>query len=417
MRVAVVGGGAAGMMCAAALQEESPSAEIFLIDRNNGLGKKVIISGGGRCNVTTGYHDVKTVLTKYPRGGKFLTSAMYAFPPDAVYAWFEDHGVPLKTQADMRVFPQSDDGHDIVGVFERLFAESNVQVMLQSSVTSITRAGNGFALHIKDRQDAIMVDAVVLTTGGQAYRQTGSTGDGYAFAQALGHTITPLAPSLNSFTTIQQWPASISGLSFERATLTAKRDGKPSFTGPFLFTHKGVSGPAVFALSSLVSFESYGPKQPLEISIDLFPDVTLDWLRDSFAMIASEHPNKHFANVLGLLTPHSLAEIAVREIGISATKRVNQVSKKEIQQCLAWLKAIPLSVVGRGVGDEFVTAGGVELAEIDPKTMMSTVCPGLFFAGEVLNVDGYTGGFNLQASWAAGRLAGQSVAAYAPRVQ
>lgn len=417
MRVAVVGGGAAGMMCAAALQEESPSAEIFLIDRNNGLGKKVIISGGGRCNVTTGYHDVKTVLTKYPRGGKFLTSAMYAFPPDAVYAWFENHGVPLKTQADMRVFPQSDDGHDIVGVFERLFATSNVQVLLQASVTSITRAGDGFAVLIKDQPEAMMVDAVVLTTGGQAYRQTGSTGDGYAFAQALGHTITPLAPSLNSFTTLEQWPATISGLSFERATLAAKRDGKPSFTGPFLFTHKGLSGPAVFALSSLVSFETYGPKQPLEISIDLFPDVTLDWLRDSFAMIASEHPNKHFANVLGLLTPHSLAEIAVREIGISATKRVNQVSKKEIQQCLAWLKAIPLSVVGRGVGDEFVTAGGVELAEIDPKTMMSTVCPGLFFAGEVLNVDGYTGGFNLQASWAAGRLAGQSVAAYAPRVQ
>lgn len=405
------------MMCAAALQEESPSAEILLFDRNDGLGKKVIISGGGRCNVTTGIVDVKTLLTKYPRGGKFLTSAMYAFPPDAVYAWFESHGVPLKTQTDLRVFPQSDDGHDIVGVFEKLFAASNVQIMLKASVTSMEKIGTEFSVYLKDQSTPITVDAVVLTTGGQAYRQTGSTGDGYAFAHSLGHTITKLAPSLNSFTTLEQWPASISGLSFERASFTAKREGKPTYIGPFLFTHKGVSGPAVFALSSLVAFETYGPKEPLEITIDLFPDATIDWLRDTFAMIVSEYPNKHFANVLGLLVPHSLAEIVVREIGISESKRANQVSKKEILQCLAWLKAIPLTVIGRGVGDEFVTAGGVELGEIDPKTMMSTICPGLFFAGEVMNVDGFTGGFNLQASWAAGRLAGQSVAAYVPRFQ
>lgn len=417
MRVAIIGGGAAGMMCAASLQEEHPSAEILLFDRNDGLGKKVIISGGGRCNVTTGIHDVKTVLTRYPRGGKFLTSAMYAFPPDAVYAWFESHGVPLKTQVDQRVFPQSDDGHDIVGVFEGLFAQSNVKVMLKSSVVSIEKNGDEFTVNLKDQSSPMMVDVVVLTTGGQAYRQTGSTGDGYAFAQSLGHSITALAPSLNSFTTQEQWPATISGVSFERASLTAKRDGKPLFTGPFLFTHKGVSGPAVFALSSLVAFELYGPKQPLEITIDLFPDSTIDWLRDTFAVIAAEHPNKQFANVLGLLVPHSLAEIAAREIGVSESKRVNQVSKKEIVQCLHWLKALPLSVIGRGAGDEFVTAGGVELSEIDPKTMMSTICPGLFFAGEVMNVDGFTGGFNLQASWAAGRLAGKSVAAYGQHSQ
>jgi predicted Rossmann fold flavoprotein len=417
MRVAIIGGGAAGMMCAASLQEENPSAEILLFDRNDGLGKKVIISGGGRCNVTTGIHDVKTLLTKYPRGGKFLTSAMYAFPPDAVYAWFESHGVPLKMQSDLRAFPQSDDGHDIVGVFENLFVESRVNVMLKASVTAIETIADEFAVHVKHHDEPMMFDAVVLTTGGQAYRQTGSTGDGYAFAQSFGHTITKLAPSLNSFTTLEQWPATISGLSFAHAALTAKREGRPTFTGPFLFTHKGASGPAVFALSSLVAFESYGPKEPLDITIDVFPDATIDWLRDTFAVIAAEHPNKQFANVLGLLVPHSLAEIAVRENGISESKRVNQVAKKEIQQCILWLKAIPLTVIGRGAGDEFVTAGGVELSEIDPKTMMSTLQPGLFFAGEIMNVDGFTGGFNLQASWAAGRLAGQSVAAYGRRSQ
>ena len=417
MRIAIIGGGAAGMMCAARAYEVNPEAEIFLIDRNDGLGKKVIISGGGRCNVTTGVNDIKTVLTKYPRGAKFLISAMYAFPPEAVYAWFEAHGVPLKCQTDLRVFPVSDDGHDIVGVFERIFGAgvdvpvdpTKIKVMLKKSVLSIEKQGDQFAVNIRDQISPLLVDRVVLTTGGQAYRQTGSTGDGYAFALSLGHTITPLAPSLNSFTTKETWPASISGLSFEKAALSAKRDGKPHFTGPFLFTHKGVSGPAVFALSSLVAFEKYDATTPLEISIDLFPDETVDALRERFESIVVGKENKQFDNVLSLLVPKSLAEIIIDEIGVSKSKRVNQVAKKEINKCLAWLKAVPLNVIGRGVGDEFVTAGGVNLSEIDPKTMESKICPGLYFAGEVMDVDGYTGGFNLQASWATGRLAGEHV--------
>ncbi|MFA5945382.1 MAG: NAD(P)/FAD-dependent oxidoreductase [Patescibacteria group bacterium] len=408
MRVAIIGGGAAGMMCASAVHECDPSAEVFLLDRNDGLGKKVIISGGGRCNVTTGILDVKTVLTKYPRGGKFLTSAMYAFPPQAVYDWFEAHGVPLKTQADLRVFPVSDNGKDIVEVFEKLFVNPKIHVMLKRSVTSVEKRGNGFVINTKDQMAPIMADKLVLTTGGQAYRATGSTGDGYAFASSLGHTITPLAPSLNAFFTKETWPAKISGLSFERATITARREGRPYFTGPFLFTHKGVSGPAVFALSSLVAFEKYDADEPLEITIDLFPDESLDALRARFNGLALDKLNKQFDNVLALLVPRSLADIAIELLEISKTKRVNQVSKKEINKCLSWLKAIPLSVIQRGAGDEFVTAGGVSLDEINPQTMESKICPGLFFAGEIMNVDGFTGGFNLQASWSAGRLAGLS---------
>lgn len=409
MRVAIIGGGAAGMMCAATLQEADPNAEIFLLDRNDSLGKKVIISGGGRCNVTTGIQDVQTVLAKYPRGAKFLIRAMLGFPPETVYSWFESHGVPLKTQADLRVFPVSDNGKDIVGVFERLFAEGKTRVMLKCSVTRVERVGNEFAVHTKDQAAPLMVNKLVLTTGGQAYRQTGSIGDGYAFAMSLGHTITPLAPSLNAFFTKQGWPAKISGLSFEKATITAKRDRSPHFTGPFLFTHKGVSGPAVFALSSLVAFEKYDGTNPLEIVIDLFPDESLDVLRIRFEALLAENQNKQFSNVLGLLVPKSLADIVVDELEISLTKRVNQVAKKDINRCLDWLKAVPLSVVARGAGDEFVTAGGVSLSEIDPKTMESKVCPGLYFAGEIMDVDGFTGGFNLQASWAAGRLAGGSL--------
>lgn len=397
------------MMCAASLHEVDPTAEIFLLDRNDGLGKKVIISGGGRCNVTTGIHDRQLLLSKYPRGAKFLLKAMQAFSPEAVYAWFEDHGVPLKTQADQRVFPVSDDGHDIVRVFEKLFDEDRMKVLLNSSVVKIEKIGDEFAVYTKDQLAPLLVDKLVLTTGGQAYRQTGSTGDGYAFAMSLGHTITPLALSLNAFYTKQGWPAKLSGLSFEKATITAKRDRSPHFTGPFLFTHKGVSGPAVFALSSLVAFETYAASNPLEITIDLFPDLSPDELRARFELLASDKLNKQFDNVLGLLVPKSLAEIIIDQLDISKTKRVNQVSKKDVNRVITWLKAIPLSVIARGAGDEFVTAGGVELAEIDPKTMESKLCPGLYFAGEIMDVDGFTGGFNLQASWATGHLAGESI--------
>ncbi len=410
MRIAIVGGGAAGLMAAAAALETDPDADIFLIDRNDGLGKKVIISGGGRCNVTTGIQDVKAVLTKYPRGGKFLTSALYAFPPAAVYAWFEDHGVPLKTQADQRVFPQSNDGHDIVGAFENLFAASRVKAMLRTSVVRVEKRDGQFYLFMKTADEPVVADRLVLTTGGQAYRQTGSTGDGYAFAQSLGHAVTPLAPSLNAFFTRETWPSEISGLSFEHAKITALRDGKPSFAGPFLFTHKGVSGPAVFALSSLVAFETYDSTRPLDIRIDLFPDLSEETLRARAESYATSFHSRQFANVLGEIVPKSLAEIVRREMGISETKRANQVSKKEWLACVRWLKAVPLTVVARGAGDEFVTAGGVETKEVDPKTMESLLCPGLFFAGEILGVDGFTGGFNLQASWATGRLAGQNAA-------
>lgn len=408
MRVAIIGGGAAGMMCAASIHETDPSAEIFLLDRNDGLGKKVIISGGGRCNVTTGITDVKTVLTKYPRGGKFLSHAMYAFPPESVFEWFESHGVPLKTQPDLRVFPVSDDGHDIVGVFEKMFDNPKIHVMLKKSVESVEKRGNEFVVNTKDQMAPVIVDKLVLTTGGQAYRQTGSMGDGYSFAASLGHSITPLAPSLNAFSTKESWPAKISGLSFEKVKITANREKHPNFTGPFLFTHKGISGPAVFALSSLVAFEKYDAANPLEITLDIFPDETLDELRTRFEEICAENSNKQFNNVLGLLIPKSLAEIVVDQLDISTSKRVNQVAKKDINRCLIYLKAIPLTVIGRGAGDEFVTAGGVKLDEINPQTMESKICPGLYFAGEVMDVDGFTGGFNLQASWATGRLAGES---------
>ena len=407
MKIAVIGGGAAGLMAAAAILEHAPEAEVFLIERNDGLGKKVIISGGGRCNVTTGLRDVREVLSKYPRGGKFLNSAMRRFPPEAVHAWFEAHGVPLKIEEDLRTFPQSDDGRDVVGAFERLFEGSNVRVMLKRHVVRVERTEGGYRVHFKDG-DALDADRLILTTGGQAFRHTGSTGDGYAFAESLGHAVTPLAPSLNSFFTKETWPKDVSGLSFEKARLRTKFAKAYEFTGPMLFTHRGVSGPAVFALSSLVAFEKYDAKTPMDLKIDVFPDVSEDAMFARLETLFREHPAKILVKVLDFLVSRSLAETICRELGLAEETRVAEVPKKDARRIAAWIKGIPLTVIGRGAGDEFVTAGGVDLKDVDPKTMGSKISPGLFFAGEILDIDGFTGGFNLQASWAAGRVAGES---------
>lgn len=411
MKLAIIGGGAAGLMAAASALNANPDAQIFLLEKNDGLGKKVIISGGGRCNVTTGITDVREVLKRYPRGKTFLFSAMYQFPPESVYTWFEEHGVPLKIEEDLRVFPQSNNGRDVVGVFEKCFNESDVRIWLKANVIRVEKTEEQFVLTLKEVTEPLIVDRVILTTGGQAYRQTGSTGDGYAFAQSLGHHLTPLAPSLNAFFTSETWPKELSGLSYERATISADRVGSPSYTGPFLFTHKGVSGPAVFALSSLVAFEAYDANQPLLIHIDLFPDQTADQLVNVLEEIISRNLRKNFVNILALMVPKSFSEVICRQLEIDGTRNVVEIGRKNFLRVMSWLKAIPLHAIARGAGDEFVTAGGIDLKEVDPSSMESKLCPGLFFAGEILDIDGFTGGFNLQASWATGKLAGESAAA------
>lgn len=409
MKIAIVGGGAAGLMAAATLCEHAPESEIVLIEKNKELGKKVLISGGGRCNVTTGLRDIREVLSKYPRGGKFLNSAMRRFPPDQVFAWFEEHGVPLKVEDDLRVFPQSNDGHDVVSVFTRVFARSRVQVLLGHHAVRVEKVGNIFHVIFKDGS-TLEADKVILTTGGQAFRHTGSTGDGYAFAEAMGHRITPLAPSLNSFFIYEAWPKILSGLSFKRARFTAHFETSYAFTGPFVFTHRGLSGPAVFALSSLVAFETYDAQHPMNISVDLFPDQSE---KEVLAMIEKsrrDHPKKGLGNLLDFFMPKTFAEIMLKQLALDGSACSVDIKPAELRSIVTWLKKIPLQIIGRGAGDEFVTAGGVDLADIDQRTMQSKITPGLYFAGEIMDIDGFTGGYNLQASWATGRVAGESIA-------
>lgn len=411
MTIAIIGAGAAGMMAAATIQELQPETKVILLEKNAILGRKVLISGGGRCNVTTGITDVRDLLTRYPRGNKFLTTAMYHFPPVQVYQWFEDHGVPLKTELDLRVFPQSNNGHDVVGVFERLFQAGQIEVMSGETVKAVTTIEQQFQL-LLSTDKTLIVDKLILTCGGQARRYTGSTGEGYKFAESLGHTITPLAPSLNSFFTKEAWPKSLAGVSFSQVGLTVPSHKQYHWTGPILFTHHGITGPGVFALSSQVAFEHYDKATPLPVQLDFFPEQTIAQVQQKLAQDIQANPKALLKTIVHYWLPKSVVEVVLQELQIPLDTVNATVSKAQQQNIIQWLKACKLNVIGRGAGDEFVTAGGIDTNEVNPRTMESKLCPGLFFAGEILNIDGYTGGFNLQAAWATGRLAGENASSF-----
>lgn len=405
MIIAIIGGGAAGMMAAATILETTPTAKVILIEKNASLGRKVIISGGGRCNVTTGIHNVRDLLTRYYRGSKFLTTAMYQFPPDQVYQWFENHGVSLKTEDDLRVFPQSNNGKDIVGVFEDMFAESNVELILRQGITQVEPIDSQFSLTLKDGRQ-LLVDVLILTTGGQAYRHTGSTGEGYKFAENLGHAITDLAASLNSFHLQEPWTGELAGVSFEKIILRVPNHKEFTATGPIVFTHKGISGPAVFALSAQVAFENYNTTTPLAMTIDFVPDVSLEQLQTALQNDILTSPTRLLSKTLQKWLPKSVIKELQLSFAIPEDIKNASVSKQMRVDILHWLKSCTVNAIGRGAGSEFITAGGVDTKDVNPRTMESLVCPKLLFAGEILNIDGITGGFNLQAAWATGRLAG-----------
>lgn len=440
-KIAIIGGGAAGLMAAATIKEIAQDAEILLFEKNAQLGSKVLISGGGRCNVTTGIFDVKELLKNYPRGAKFLMSAMFRFPPKKVIEWFEDHGVKMKIEEDLRVFPASNNGKDIVGALgsELKRAEAGVagvgaQFFLNAIVEKIEKAGSDgekpkrggakFKIFLKDGRN-FEVDNVIITTGGNAYRQTGSTGDGYAFAKSLGHSITKLAPSLHSFLVTDSWVAKLAGVAFKKAKITvqdlqsAAEEGvhqkkseqeirKYERTGSFVFTHKGVSGPAIFALSSMAAYEDFSPEKPLKISINFFPEEKLEELKKRFILLTEQNGKKFLVNFLDLFLPKSLAEVFCEILKIAPKHTVATLNKLQRDAILRLFQNMELEATGRGAGDEFVTAGGVDSSEVNTNTMESKICPGLYFAGEILDVDGFTGGFNLQAAWATGRLAGEN---------
>ena len=448
-KIAIIGGGAAGMMAAAAileagagLSERVNGIEVVMFEKNGCLGRKVSISGGGRCNVTTGIPDVRKVLENYPRGAKFLMSAMFRFPPRKVMDWFADRGVKLVVEDDLRVFPASGKGDEVVSAVEKYLRKLGVRIRYGATVTSVKfvprRKGEGgavgdgaassgivgsFVLEMKNRAggngefERFAADELIITTGGSAYAQTGSAGDGYEFAKTLGHTITKLAPALGALTVAEEYVKDLAGVSVTKALLELRGDvenpkGKSVYrrTGPFVFTHNGVSGPAVFALQSMAAFEKYSRENPLELVIDFFPNENRDALKARLQKTIEQNGKKNARNLLDMFLPKSLCGSVLRVCGIAESKVCGNLSKVQREKLTGALKGFLLHVTGTSGGEEFVTAGGVKLEEIDSATMESKICPGLYFAGEILDVDGFTGGFNLQAAWATGRLAGESAA-------
>lgn len=409
-KIAIVGGGAAGLMTAVTLLEENITAEIHLFEKNNVLGKKVAISGGGRCNVTTGITDKSILLSKYTRGEKFLIPAINNFPPEKVFEWFENKGVPLKVEKDLRVFPKFDNGKDIVSVFEKCF-KNKIKTHLSQAIKVVKFKNNKFYL-ISDKQE-YEFNILVITSGGNAYKHTGSSGDGYDFAKSLGHTITELGPSLNSFEVKEKWCKNLSGLSLEDAGLIAKlKDGKIiRVNGPFLFTHFGISGPAVFSLSSHIAFQKITNDCEFKVSLLPISNFHFDKWNELLLKMFQENSKKQILQIISDYLPKRLSEEVLILANIKKDKKASEVSKEERKKLSHLLSgSLDIALISRRPGDEFVTAGGVSLEEVNKKTMQSKINEGLYFAGEVLNIDGFTGGFNLQSAWATGRLAGISIA-------
>lgn len=406
--VLVVGGGPAGMIAAGFAAQNG--SQVVLLEKNQRLGRKLMITGKGRCNLTNNC-DLEQFFQNIPRNPRFLQSAAHRFTPQDAMAFFESLGLPLKTERGNRVFPQSDKAVDVVDALVRFVKNAGVTVMAGVEVSKLileNGACKGVSLHSGEE---VLADRVILATGGKSYPLTGSTGDGYRLAAEAGHTVVPQCPSLVPVEVLENWCEKAQGLSLKNVRLTAvhAQTNKKVFEeqGEMLFTHYGVTGPLVLSLS--VHLE-----EPVErrykLLIDLKPaldDLALDAriLRD-FA----ESQNRDFGNSLDRLLPRKLIPVIIRLSGIEPSTKVNQVTKEQRRRLCELLKALPLTVWRfRPIEEAVVTSGGVTVSEINPKTMESKLVPGLYFAGELIDVDGYTGGFNLQIAYSTGYAAGTAL--------
>ena len=404
--IVVIGGGAAGMM--AAVTAARQGAAITLLEPNERLGKKVNITGKGRCNVTNDC-DRETLLSSIPGNGRFLYGALTRFTPRDTMAFFEGLGVPLKVERGNRVFPVSDSAFDITNALERELKRRKVRWVKDRAVSVETE--NGAVTGVRGEKGMYSAGAVILATGGVSYPGTGSTGDGYRIAEALGHTIVPPRGSLVPLVCAGTDCPDMQGLSLRNVELTVwNGKKKPLFRdfGELLFTHFGVSGPLVLSASAhLRRWEG----EEYTLSIDLKPALDEQKLDARLLRDIGENPNREMSTIAAGLVPHSMVPVLLRRAGLTGNEKANSLTKEQRRTLVQVLKRFTLEVTGpRPVSEAIVTAGGVKVGEVAPNTMASKKAEGLYFAGEVLDVDAYTGGFNLQIAWATGYLAGLSAA-------
>ena len=392
----------------AAIAAAGRGAQVTLIEPNERLGKKLNITGKGRCNVTNNCTE-EALLQNIPRNGKFLYSAFSTFNSQDVMAFFEELGVPLKTERGNRVFPQSDCSFDVSGALKHRLDRLKVHWSHDRAVSIETEEGavNG----VRGEKDTYPAEAVILATGGVSYPGTGSTGDGYRMAAALGHGIVPPCGSLVPLVSGDDACRRMQGLALKNVELTAlSGKNKVQFWdfGELLFTHFGVSGPLVLSASAHLR---HWDREQYRLSIDLKPALDREKLEARILRDLGENPNRDFEKILAGLVPHSMVPVILERLEIPAGLKANSVTKAQRRALEELLKGFTVSVTGpRPVAEAIVTSGGVKVNQVQPSTMESKLTPGLYFAGEILDVDAYTGGFNLQIAWSTGHLAGTSAA-------
>ena len=408
-KVIVIGGGAAGMMAALAAAEKG--CRVCLIEKNEKLGKKLFITGKGRCNVTNA-GDMETLFANVRANGKFLYRAFYGYDNRRVMDFLEGAGCRLKTERGDRVFPLSDHSSDVISAFARELKRRGVEILLNTEAKSLILGKDESIVEGVRLSGGRQVNGnmCVVCTGGLSYPSTGSTGDGYGFAKEAGHQVVGQRPGLVPFNVREEWCGRLMGLSLKNVSLRLVCGGRETYQGfgEMLFTHFGVSGPLVLSASS-----HYESGQGAVLYIDLKPALTAEQLDKRLLRDFDENKNKRFGNALGGLFPMKLIPVMVELSGIRSDKKVNEITKEERRRFGELIKAVPLTVKGlRGYEEAIITRGGVCVKEINPSTMESKKVKGLYFAGEVLDVDALTGGFNLQIAWSTGHLAGSCAGAH-----
>lgn len=403
--IVVIGGGAAG--CMAALTAARKGASVILLERNQKLGRKLYITGKGRCNVTNDCAPDE-VLKNIPHNGRFLTSSVTRFPPASVKELFTALGVKLKTERGNRVFPQSDKAADIIDALLMGLRRAGVEIR-EERAADIRSAGDELRVHTE--RGEYRCKAVILATGGVSYPLTGSTGDGYQMAAALGHTIIPPKPSLVPLVAEGDLCRRMQGLSLRNVAIKVKNSKKKVIyqeQGEMLFTHFGLSGPLILSASAhMRDFD----KDHYTVWIDMKPALDEKTLDARILRDLGENPNREFHNVLDGLVPRLMVPVLVELTGIPDGTKANSVTREGRRRLLELLKNFPVEITGpRPVEEAIVTSGGIKVTEVDPKTMQSKLVKGVYFAGEVLDADAYTGGFNLQIAWSTGHAAAESAA-------
>ncbi|MHB8063460.1 MAG: BaiN/RdsA family NAD(P)/FAD-dependent oxidoreductase [Ruminiclostridium sp.] len=405
-KVIVIGGGPAGIMAAGIAAKNGN--EVVLLEKNERLGKKLLISGKGRCNITNDT-DVEGLIENTPGNGNFLYSAFYTFSNQDLISFFNELGVNTKVERGGRVFPTSDSAKDVMHALQTFLNNNNVKVMTESAVKNIL-IKDGKVIGIEKINGSVMeANSVILAVGGKSYPGTGSTGDGYEMVRRLGHTVTPLKPSLIPLITKEAWIKDLQGLSLKNISVTFKTgNGKELYNdfGEMIFTHFGVSGPVILSASRhLLPYDF----TDIKLSIDLKPGLSEEKLDERVQRDFDKYSRKQFKNSLDDLLPQKLIPVIIRLSKIDPEKQVHQVTKEERKKLVSLLKGLETSIIGaRPIKEAIVTAGGIKINEINPSTMESKKVNGLYFAGEIIDVDAYTGGFNLTIAFSTGYLAGMN---------